>query len=61
MEEQLRNLKMSRTQSTFLYTTKSRLCLSDDDEDYDNDDDDENNDDEDNDDDDDDGSDDVTR
>ena len=48
---------MSRTQSTFLYTTKSRLCLSDDDEDYDNDD----NDNEDNDDDDDDGSDDVTR
>ena len=57
MEEQLRNLKMSRTQSTFLYTTKSRLCLSDDDDD----DDDEDIDDEDNDDDDDDGSDDVTR
>ena len=52
---------MSRTQSTFLYTTKSRLCLSDDDEDYDNDDNDEDINDEDNDDDDDDGSDDVTR
>ena len=48
---------MSRTQSTFLYTTKSRLCLSDDDDD----DDDEDIDDEDNDDDDDVGSDDVTR
>ena len=55
MGEQLRNLKMSRTQSTFLYTTQSDLCLSNDDDDYDD------NDDDDNDDDDDDGSDDVTR